>query len=169
MRHASKGEPAGVGRAKMKRSVLAFPYSLRSSFVCPFSRSPPSCSLVVVCGISYRLARRLVLPSRSIVSFPVCLFHFRLVASRSSSRPLFSLLRLVVLLLFACFRFLTHSVRLRLRPRSSSSLSSSSSSSFVSCPCCLRCRFHSRHPSLPVIASLLPRRRCQLRSHRCPI
>ena len=45
------------------------------------------------------------------------------------------------------------------RPRSSSSLSS-----FMSRPCCLCCRFRSRHSSLPVIASLLPRWRCQLRS-----
>ena len=143
LRHASKGEPAGGGRAKMRRSVLAFPYSLRSSFVCPFSRSPPSCSLVVVCGISYRLARRLVLPSRSIVSFPVCLFLFppqgvSLVVSSSllviaSYRLAFLLTPFVFARPFVRSSF-PHSlrssvrlrlvpVRLRLRPRSSSSLS----------------------------------------------
>lgn len=76
LRPADKREPARGGRAKMRRSVLAFPYSLRSSFVCPFSRSPPSCSLVVVCGISYRFACRLVHPSRLSVSLSVCLFLF---------------------------------------------------------------------------------------------
>ena len=152
----------------MRRSVLAFPYLLRSSFVRTFSRSPPSCSLVVVCGISYRLVCTSRLSSRPVVSFPVCLFRFRHVASRLLSRSLFLLLRLVVLP--------PYSLRSSVRPVSVSSLALLVSVRLRSSqlvviivivvvrisPCCLCYRFRSCRPSLPVIASLLPRWRCSI-------
>lgn len=142
--------------------MFAFPIRFLIRSVYPVSRS--RLVIVVVCGIPCRLAHRLVPPSRSVVSFPVCFFfRFRLGASRLSSRSLFSLLRLVVLLLFACFRFLTHSVRLRLRPRSSSSLSSSSSSSFVSCSRCLT------HFARPFVLAIVSRHCVALASSALPI
>ena len=122
-----------------RRNVLAFPTRFLIRSVYPVSRS--RLVIVVVCGIPCRLAHRLVVRLARSSRFLFAFFCFRLGASRSSSRPLFLLLRLVVLL--------PYSLRSSsLIFRSSSSLSSSS---FVSCPCCLRCRFHSRHPSLPVL------------------
>lgn len=82
MRPAGKGEPAGGGRAKMRRSVLAFIAHFVRLSVCLCLAS------VVACGILYRLipsVSSLVssYSSRPIVSFPVCLFRFRHGASRS--------------------------------------------------------------------------------------
>lgn len=160
MRPAGKREPAGRGRAKNEEKKRAcFPYSFSHSLCLSVSRS--RLVIVAVCGIPCRLVSRLVPPSRSVVSFPVCLFRFRFGASRSVvSFYLVSLLRLVVLLPLICLHFIARSVHHhhchRCRRRSCLS------------PCCLCWRFRSRHPSLPVLRFMLPWR-FPLPSSRCPI
>lgn len=75
MRPAGKREPAGRGRAKNEEKKRAcFPYSFSHSLCSSVSRS--RLVIVAVCGIPCRLACRLVPPSRSVVSFPVCFFSF---------------------------------------------------------------------------------------------
>ena len=81
LRPAGKREPARGGRAKDEEKKRAcFPYSFSHSLCLFFSRS--RLVIVAVCGIPCRLVSRLVMPSRSVVSFPVCLFRFRPWASR---------------------------------------------------------------------------------------
>lgn len=64
----------GSGEKMRRRNVLAFPTRFLIRSVYPVSRS--RLVIVVVCGIPCRLAHRLVPPSRSVVSFPVCFFSF---------------------------------------------------------------------------------------------
>lgn len=168
--------------------MLAFPTRFLIRSVYPVSRS--RLVIIAVCGIPCRLVFRLVVPSRSVVSFPVCLFRFRHWAFRSSSRPISSrYLRLVVLLPHSLcsspfvallvrssgLRFLTHSVRLRLIPVRLRLVSVRRHHCHSRRRLCLApvasltSLVLSFSPSSPVIASLLPRWRCQLRSPRCPI
>lgn len=154
MRPAGKGEPTGGGRAKTRRSVLAFiAHSVRLS--------------VCLC-----LAPRSRLTVFSIVSFR---------PSRLASRRAVSSLRLVVCLLISVSalgrlarpsrsissRRASCRLAFSLRPASVSSLASLISirhhhchhrrhRSCLSPPCCLCWRFRSRHPSLPVLRFMLP-------------
>ena len=130
LRPAGKREPVRGGRAKneeKKRACFSHPFS--HSLCSSVSRS--RLVIVAVCGIPCRLVSRLVVPSRSVVSFSVCFFRFRLGASRSSVSFYFVSPSVLssCFLTSSCLRFLTRFAHLR----SSSSLSSSSSS-FVSLP-----------------------------------
>lgn len=171
-----------------RRNVLAFPIRFLIRSVYPVSRS--RLVIVAVCGIPCRLACRLVPPSRSVVSFPVC-FFFVSALGRLARR--LALSRLVICVSSSCFliRFahLRSSLCSSVRPVFVSSLTPfvfvsspfvfvSSPFAFVSSlfvviivivvvvcvslplPHSLRSSFRSRH-RLPSLR-LVPRRRCSI-------